>query len=127
MKITGVLVDMMMEIAPQTYGKFVVYKKGRKVLYVVVLKAIYGMLQAALLWYKKFRNDLEGIGYKFNSYDPCVVNKMISNKQHTLRFHVDDVMASHVDKKVNDDFLDWANKEYGEIGKVKASRGKVHD
>ena len=40
MKITGVLVDMMMEIAPETYGKFVVYEKGRKVLYVAVLKAI---------------------------------------------------------------------------------------
>ena len=48
MKITGVLVDMMTEIAPETYGNFAVYERGRKVIYVVVLKAIYGMLQAAL-------------------------------------------------------------------------------
>jgi hypothetical protein len=27
------------------------------------LKAIYGMLEAALLWYKTFRKDLEDIGF----------------------------------------------------------------
>ena len=127
MKITGVLVDMMIEIAPETYGQFVVYENGRKVIYVVVLKAIYGMLQAALLWYKKFRGDLEEVGFKFNGYDPCVANKMVSNKQQTIRFHVDDVMSSHVNKAVNDKFLEWANTKYGEIGEVKASRGKKHD
>ena len=58
MKITGVLVDMV-DISSELYGSYVVYEKGRKVLYVQVLKAIYGMLQAALLWYKKFRSDLE--------------------------------------------------------------------
>ena len=59
MKITGVLVDMMIDMAAEVYSDYVVYEKGRKVLYVVVLKAIYGMLQAALLWYKKFQKDLE--------------------------------------------------------------------
>ena len=54
MKITGVLVDMLVQISPEIYGPFVVYEKGCKVLYVQVLQAIYGMLQAALLWYKKF-------------------------------------------------------------------------
>ena len=54
MKITGVLVDMLVQLNPELYGKYVVYKKGRKVLYVRVLKAIYGMLKAALLWYNKF-------------------------------------------------------------------------
>ena len=38
---------------------------------------------------------------------------------------MDDVMASHVNKKVNDDFLDWANKEYGEIGKVKRESSRL--
>ena len=59
MKITGVLVNMMVDISSELYGSYVVYEKGRKVLYVQVLKAIYGMLQAALLWYKKFQSDLE--------------------------------------------------------------------
>ena len=64
MKITGVLVDMLIQLDPQLYGPHVVYEKERKVLYVQVLWAIYGMLTASLLWYLKFKKDLEGIGFK---------------------------------------------------------------
>jgi hypothetical protein len=52
---------------------------------------------------------------------------MVNGKQHTVRFHVDDVMSSHVDKKVNDDFEVWLNKKYGKHGKVKSVRGEIHD
>ena len=69
MTITGVLVDMLIQLDPQLYGPHVVYEKERKVLYVQVLQAIYGMLTASLLWYLKFKKDLEGIGFKFNDYD----------------------------------------------------------
>ena len=85
------------------------------------------MLVAALLWYKQFRGDLEKIGFKFNPYDPCVANRTVNGKQHTVRFHVDDLMSSHVDKKVNDDFENWLNKTYGGYGKIKSVRGKLHD
>ena len=54
MKITGVLVDYLVEIAPEVYGKYVVFQNGKKVLYVQVLKALYGMLIALMLWYKNF-------------------------------------------------------------------------
>jgi len=66
MKVTGMLVNLLVKVAPDVYGPFVVFENGRKVLYLQVLKALYGMLQATLLWYKKFRSDLESIGYKFN-------------------------------------------------------------
>ena len=61
-----------------------------------VLKAIYGMLQAALLWYNKFQQELEKEGFEFNPYDPCVGNRTKNGSQHTIRFHVDDVMSSHI-------------------------------
>jgi hypothetical protein len=127
MKITGSLVDLLVEIAPEVYGPHVVYQNGRRVLYVLVLKALYGMLVASLLWYKQFRKDLEEYGFDFNPYDPCVANKFVNGKQHTIRFHVDDLMASHVDPKVNDDLHKWLNKMYGTYGEVKCTRGKVHD
>ena len=44
-----------------------------------------------------------------------------------MRFHVDDLMSSHVDSKVNDHFLKWLNKQCGEYGEVKATRGNAHD
>ena len=118
---------MVVDIEPETYGPHVVFENGQKVLYVEVVMVIYGMLVAALLWYKKFRQDLESIGFKFNPYDPCVANRMIKGKQHTVRFHVDDLMSSHVDARVNDLFLIWLNKMYGKHGEVKATRGDVHD
>ena len=37
--------------------------------------ALYGMLEAALLWYNEFKKDLENEGFKFNNYDGCVANK----------------------------------------------------
>ena len=54
MKITGVLVDMLAQLSPEIYGPYIVFEKQRKDIYVQVLKVIYGMLQAALLWYNKF-------------------------------------------------------------------------
>ncbi len=77
MKITGVLVDMLVKMTPKTYRPYVVFENGKKVLYVQVLKALYGMLVAALRWYKQFQKDLESIGFEFNPYDPCVANKTI--------------------------------------------------
>jgi hypothetical protein len=66
MKITGVLVDMLVDINPELYGPAVVLDTRKKVLYAEVLKAIYGMLEAALLWYKTFRKDLKDNGFVFN-------------------------------------------------------------
>jgi hypothetical protein len=127
MKITGVLVDLLVKITPELYGPFVMLEKGKRVIYLQLMKALYGMLVAALLWYKKFRGDLETEGYVFNPYDPCVANKTIHSKQHTVRFHVDDLMASHVNPKINDRFDKWLNEKYGHYGIVSCTRGKVHD
>lgn len=55
MKITGKLVDILVNMHPNVYRNYVVLKKGKRVLYAEILKAIYGMLEAALLWYQQFR------------------------------------------------------------------------
>jgi Reverse transcriptase (RNA-dependent DNA polymerase) len=61
MKIKGPLVDMLVAMDAETYQHFVVYEGKVKVLYVQVLKALYGMLQSSLLFYKKLKKDLEKI------------------------------------------------------------------
>ena len=119
------MVDLLVKLAPNVYGPFVVFENGKKVIYLQVLRALYGMLVAALLWYKTLRKDLEEIGFEFNPYDPCVCNRTVKKQQQTVRFHVDDLMSSHVDKSVNDEFFEWLNKKYGGHGKVKAMRGKT--
>jgi hypothetical protein len=104
MKITGVLVDMLVDISLELYRPAVVLENRKKVIYIEVLKAIYGMLEAALLWYKTFRKDLEDIGFIFNPYNPCVANKKVQGLQQTIIFHVDNLKSSHKLKLVNNKF-----------------------
>ena len=129
MKIRGALVDILCEIAPEVYESYVLQEGKDKVIYVHMLRALYGMLVASILYYKQFRSDIESIGYKINPYDVCVANKTVKGKQHTLVWHVDDVKASHVDPKVNDEFYNWCESKYGseETGHVTVTRGKKHD
>ena len=53
MKITGMMVDLLVQLSPNTYGQYVVFERGTKVIYLQVLRALYGMLVAAILWYQK--------------------------------------------------------------------------
>ena len=126
MKIKGVLVDILYALDPVEYEQYIVFENNEKVLYLVLTKVLYGMLVAALLWYRKFRKDLESIGFRFSEYDPCVGFRKRVGSQHTIRFHVDDVASSHKNRKVNDKFFEWLNKKYGSIKAVKATRGDKH-
>jgi hypothetical protein len=122
---------MLIDIDPTMYQNYVIHEGIRKmkVLYVEVNKALYGMLQSSLLFYKKFKQDLESIGFKINPYDPCVANRDINGKQQTVTWHVDDLKSSHVDASVNDDFAQRLEQRYGDpkVNAVKVTRGKLHD
>jgi hypothetical protein len=128
MKIRGLLVDILTEL-DETYGKYVVYENEKKVLYVEMKRPLYGMMQSSLLYYKQFRKDIEEIGFKINPYDQCVANRTVNGSQQTITWHVDDLKSSHIDSKVNDEFLLWLKKKYANdnIGEVKSTRGKKHD
>ena len=84
------------------------------------------MLVASLLFYKKFCGDLENIVFGFNPYDEFVSNRINVGKQHTVRFHVENVISSNANTKVNDKFTERMNRKYVKHGEVKASRGKIH-
>ena len=58
---------------------------------------------------------MEAIGFKVNSYDPCVENKMIHDKQITITWHVDDLKLSHASKDIVDAFIQWTKETYEEI------------
>ena len=117
MKITGVLVHLPVEMAPELYGRYVVYDNGRTLLYVEVIRALYGMLVTYLIWYNKLCSDLEDIGFEFNPYDPFVDKRMVNDKQYTIIFHVDDLLSSYIDSKANDLFFKWPNKIMVMMGK----------
>ena len=86
-----------------------------------VSRAAHGMSVSAMSWHKKFRGDLEKEDFTFNPCDPCAANRVIRGHQQTTRFHADDVMSSHIDAKVNDEFEAWLNKMHGEHGEVESA------
>ena len=44
------------------------------------------------------RGDLEAIGFQVNPYDPCVANRIVKNRQHTVIWHVDDLKSTRANK-----------------------------
>jgi hypothetical protein len=91
------MVDLMVKLAPEVYRPYVVSEGGKGVLYLQVLMVLYGMLVVALLWYKKFKEDLEKIDFKYNPFDACVANCSVRGGQQTVRFHINDLMSRHKD------------------------------
>jgi hypothetical protein len=131
-KIRGVLVDILVEIAPDVYKSYVSRdKKGMKHLLVQYQNALYGTMAAIILYYRKFVKSLMDICFIINPYDPCVANKIIEGKQMTICFHVDDCKLSHRKKKVMDTMIEYLCQEYESIfedgtGAMRVSRGKIH-
>lgn len=53
-------------------------------------------------------------------------NETVKGKQHTVRFDDDDIHGSQVDQKVNYDFQEWLNINFGKLKTVTVSKSKVH-
>ena len=79
------------------------------------------------MFYNKLRKDLEDSGFVVNPYDPCVANKEVRGSQITVVWHVDDMKISHKQPEVVSSFMEYIEKKYGSIGKVKVTRGKIHE
>ena len=124
----GLAVNLLVQI-DKNYAQYVHTIKGQPVLYLECTNVIYGTIKAALLFYQKFRRDLEAKGFEINPYDWCVVNKTVNGKQMTILWHVDDLKASHEEKSVLDKFVKYLRGIYDnpEIGKIKVNEGPRYD
>jgi hypothetical protein len=126
-KFEGEMAEMLVKMDPKLYRKFVKNENGKTVLYVELLKALYGTMRAALLFWKLLSRKLVEWGFEINPYDWCVANKMINGKQCTILWHVDDLKLSHVDSKVNDVIINLISEEFGKESPITVTRGKVHE
>lgn len=128
MAIRGQLADMLIEIAPEVYGPGAIKdKRGNTVIYVKLLKALYGLMEASLMFYQKLVKDLAEKAFEPNPYDPCVFNKEVIGSQFTITAHVDDLKLSHKDPKVVTDMINYLKGLYeelpnGEIKKMSVQR-----
>ena len=122
------MVEILCEIDP-TYKSKVLYTKDerRKFLYGKLEKAVYGTILGAILFYNKVSKKLEYWGFEKNNYNECTWNKKVDGKQLTLQAHVDDLIASHVDQQVVDNFIAALNSKFGKEKKLEETKGLVHE
>jgi len=126
-RFTGRMVEILLEIDEDMYGPCVTVEKGELVLYVELLKALYGTLRAARLFWEKLTSKLKEWGFTMNPYDACVANKMVNGKQLTVAWHVDDLKVSHVEGEVVSSFIKDMEAEFGKEAPLNKSEGKIHD
>ena len=74
---------------PNKYQPYVMIEKGKPVLYVELVKALYGTIHAALIFWRKFTKQLIDWGFTVNPYDWCVANKLVQGSQLIITWHVD--------------------------------------
>ena len=78
MKIRGPLVEMLVELDSPKYEPFVTNEGGNRVIYVNMLKALYGMLQSALLYYKRFQKVLKTLDLKLIHMIPALPIELLT-------------------------------------------------
>jgi hypothetical protein len=113
---------LLCELDPK-HKPFVVVENGQEVLYVRLIKALYGCVKSALLWYELFSSTLQTMGFVLNPYDRCVANCTIEGKQCTIGWYVDDTKNTHENPNVVTQVL---NKLESEFGKMSITRGDEH-
>ena len=126
MRLEGKMTELLVRIDPTKYQKYVVIENGKPVIYVMLKKALYGTLRAALLFWQRLSSQLEAWGFKPNPYDPCVMNKGIDGAQCTILWHVDDLKISHVSSDVVTSMIEMVESEFGKEAPLTVTRGKVH-
>ena len=127
MRLEGTLAELLTKCDPKLYRKYVAKENNKPVLYVELVKALYGTLRAALIFWRKLTSKLVDWGFTINPYDWCVANKQINGQQCTLVWHVDDMKISHAHSQVVTDIIKQLEQEFGKEAPLTIRRGKVHD
>lgn len=96
-------------------------------MYVELLKALYGTLRAARLFWEKLSAKLREWGFTMNPYDSCVANKIVDGTQMTVAWHVDDLKVSHKKITAIREFAGQLNDEFGKETPITESYGKKHE
>ena len=104
--IRGILVYMLLDIAPDLYGPCInIYVKRIKQLITQCMNSIYGTMVAIILYYFKFCKTLTLNKFNMNPYYSYVANRMVNGLQKSIILHVDDCKLSHNDTKLNYSFI----------------------
>jgi hypothetical protein len=127
-RIEGTMAELLAQVDPKLYRQYIITRpNGKTVLYAETLKAMYGTLNAALLFWTKLSGTLSEMGFITNPYDRCCMNMQIDGSQCTILWHVDDIKVSHTNADVVTKTLVLINEEYGKETPLTVTRGLMHD
>jgi hypothetical protein len=76
-----------------------------------MLKAMYGCVQASLLWYKLLVQVLESIGFKVSEVDRCVMWLVVGGVVNIILIYVDNLLV-FATKAVTDLILQTLKKRF---------------
>jgi hypothetical protein len=116
---------VMVQVEP-SFQQYVTQCWGKKLLYASLNKALYGTVQASLLFWRHLSTFLiRNLGFDQNPYDWCVVNKVIDDKQCTIVWYVNDPKISHEDPAVVGKCIDLIRQEFGSKMDLPVRRGTI--
>ena len=70
------------------------------------------MLKYALFFYQKLVVDMTRAGFELNTYDPCLLKKMVEGEQKTVVFHMDDMKVLHKSDKAITKVIEYLDGIY---------------
>jgi hypothetical protein len=127
MMFEGKMAKLLVKINLKLYWKYLLVKNGKAIMYVQLKKALYGTLQAAVLFWRNLSKKLKEWGFTINPYNWCVANQTINGKQCTIQWHVNDIKVSHINPNIVTKVLKLFNGEYGKKAPLTVTQGKVHE
>ena len=65
--------------------------------YEKLVKALYGLLKSALLFYKKLLGELKEMGFEVKFDDTCIAENTVNGTHMTACWHDDNLKVSHKD------------------------------
>ena len=121
-QLNGKIPKIIVKVKTELYRKHLYISNGKKVLYVVLRKVLYGCLKSGLLFLHQLVLVLLNRGFQMSPYDTFIANKVIDGHQCTIDWHVDNLNVSHSTWKVVDDVIALLEKTYG---MMKTTKNKI--
>jgi Reverse transcriptase (RNA-dependent DNA polymerase) len=124
MRLVGTMVKLLLQIALE-YERYVMIEGGQRVLYELLLKALYGTMCAALLFWRNLTSNLQEWGFEMNRYDLCIANKTMNGTQCTITWHIGDLNILHINPKAVKVVLGLLSKVFGKEALLTVCQAKA--
>ena len=80
MRLEGTLAELLVKCDPKLYRQYVVTENNKPVLYIELIKALYGTLRAALIFWRKLTSNLlNGVSSSIHTIGASPINRLTVN------------------------------------------------